>query len=491
MEKYDVVIIGSGLGGLECGVVLSKEGYKVCVLEKNTDTGGCFQSFCRNGRVLDTGIHYVGSMDEGKILRQYFKYFGILDCLKMQRLDEEAFDVVCLQDEEYAYAMGHDRFVENLSRHFPAERENLSQYACKLKEVGELISVEQLRQGRFSAGGLEHFSQSAWEQLCLCTPDQKLRQVLAGTNLLYGGLQDKSAFYPHAMINNSNLDGAYRFIGGSRQVTDALAGVIRRNGGAVLCRNQVSGLRAEANSIHRIEVNGEERFEARYVISAIHPQRTMELLRGNHGIKKAYLSRINSLENSYGVFTAYLVLKKKSVPYLNRNYYFCTGDEVWYKPSSRMCLLSVTPSPEDGRYADVISLMTPMYIKELQEWTGTEIGRRGPGYEEFKAKKAEELIGLVADRIPQLKGHIESVFTTTPLSFRDFTGTQDGSAYGIVKNFHSPLTTLIAPHTKVQNLWMTGQNMNVHGALGVTLTAMLTCAELLGTEYLAKKVGKV
>ena len=87
-NRYDVIIIGSGLGGLACGVTLSKEGYNVCVLEKNALPGGCFQSFKRYGRVLDTGIHYIGSMDEGEIMRQYFTYFGIMDKLKMRRMDE-------------------------------------------------------------------------------------------------------------------------------------------------------------------------------------------------------------------------------------------------------------------------------------------------------------------------------------------------------------------------------------------------------------------
>ncbi|KAB3731706.1 NAD(P)-binding protein, partial [Phocaeicola vulgatus] len=45
MSKYDIIIIGSGLGGLECGAILSKEGYHVCVLEKNELFGGCFQTY--------------------------------------------------------------------------------------------------------------------------------------------------------------------------------------------------------------------------------------------------------------------------------------------------------------------------------------------------------------------------------------------------------------------------------------------------------------
>ena len=75
MKHYDVIIIGGGLGGLSCGVMLSKEGLNVCVLEQHHTIGGCLQSFKRDGYTLDTGMHYVGSLSEGQIMHQYFKYF--------------------------------------------------------------------------------------------------------------------------------------------------------------------------------------------------------------------------------------------------------------------------------------------------------------------------------------------------------------------------------------------------------------------------------
>lgn len=94
MSKYDIIIIGSGLGGLECGAILSKEGFNVCVVEKNAQFGGCFQTYQRKGHLLDTGIHYVGSLDEGQVMNQYFRYFGIMDKLKIKRLDDAAFDTI-------------------------------------------------------------------------------------------------------------------------------------------------------------------------------------------------------------------------------------------------------------------------------------------------------------------------------------------------------------------------------------------------------------
>ena len=57
--KYDVIIIGSGFGGLVCGHILSKAGKSVLLLERQAQPGGCIQSYRREGLTFDTGLHYV------------------------------------------------------------------------------------------------------------------------------------------------------------------------------------------------------------------------------------------------------------------------------------------------------------------------------------------------------------------------------------------------------------------------------------------------
>lgn len=495
MKKYDIIVIGSGLGGLACGAALSKEGYNVCVLEKNALPGGCFQSFKRYGRVLDTGIHYIGSMDEGEIMRQYFSYFGILNKLKIKRMDEAAFDMICYKDKLYPFAMGHERFAETLSRDFPKEKEALRQYVEMLDAVGRSISVDQLRQGKFSSGNMEHFSVSAWEQIRRITSDTTLQQVLSGSVLLYGGDRSVSTFYHHAIISNSYLQGAYRFVDGSMQVTDALTDVIRQYGGTVLTHAEATGMYLSGNEIKEIEINKSERLEARYVISSLHPATTMRLVEKTPLVRKATLSRLHSLPNSYGLFSVYLLQKKESMPYSNRNFFLLGEEGAWYNTQHpedtriTTCMVSMQPSSVSDQYTDVVCLLSPMYIAEVQAWEHTTTGHREEGYEHFKARKAQELIAFAEQRFPGLSQHTEKIVTTTPLSYRDYTGTPEGSAYGIMKNYNTPLTTLIPTRTRIPNLFLTGQNLNVHGALGVTLTSMLTCAELLGAEYLAKKIG--
>ena len=76
--KYDVIVIGSGLGGLICARQLAKAGRSVLVLERHTQPGGCLQSYRRDGITFDTGLHYVGGLDEGQSLHRLFCELGLL-----------------------------------------------------------------------------------------------------------------------------------------------------------------------------------------------------------------------------------------------------------------------------------------------------------------------------------------------------------------------------------------------------------------------------
>jgi len=75
-SKYDIPIIGSGIGELTCGYILSKNGYKVAIFEQGAQFGGCLQTFKRRGVKFETGVHFIGSMGEGQILNRYFYYLS-------------------------------------------------------------------------------------------------------------------------------------------------------------------------------------------------------------------------------------------------------------------------------------------------------------------------------------------------------------------------------------------------------------------------------
>ena len=61
--------------------------------------------------------------------------------------------------------------------------------------------------------------------------------------------------------------------------------------------------------------------------------------------------------------------------------------------------------------------------------------------------------------------------------------------YGLKKDVNDLANTTFATHTKIPNLLLTGQNINMHGVLGVAVTALLTVSELTGLEYLVEKIN--
>lgn len=132
--------------------------------------------------------------------------------------------------------------------------------------------------------------------------------------------------------------------------------------------------------------------------------------------------------------------------------------------------------------------MTYMDFHEVIKWENSFTGKRDAGYYEFKEEKANQLISLAEKQFPGLRSKIAFTETSTPLTWRDYTGTPGGSMYGIQKDYHDPSGTSVVPKTKIPGLLFTGQNVNLHGALGVTIGAVMTCSEILGYEYIIKKI---
>src|SRR6201986_86138 len=122
MKKFDVLIIGTGMGGLVCGNILAKEGYSVCMVEKNKQLGGCLQIYVRNKVIFDSGVHYIGALGKGQNLYQIFKWLGLMDKLKLEKMDP-AFDRILLEGDhrEYQIMQGYDAFEKEMIRVFPLE----------------------------------------------------------------------------------------------------------------------------------------------------------------------------------------------------------------------------------------------------------------------------------------------------------------------------------------------------------------------------------
>jgi all-trans-retinol 13,14-reductase len=500
-NKFDTVIIGSGLGGLCSAFILSKEGFKVCVLEKNRQLGGSLQIFSRNKVIFDTGIHYIGGLNAGQNLYRYFSYFGLMDKLKLKKMDETGFDRITFTGDptEYLHSQGYENFIQVLSNQFPGEEQNLRRYCAKMRDICSFFPLYNLEEGQkdlFTAKFLETDTKTFIESV---TTNKKLQSVLAGSNPLYAGEADKTPLYVHALVVNTYIESAWKCIDGGAQIAKLLGDSIRSMGGEIYNYCEASRFHFSGDHISSVELADGRRIDGKNFISNCDLSKTMDMIEPGH-IRQAYRNRIHNLENSISAFILYIVLKKGELKYFNHNIYHYENENVWdtlkYSDDEWPKGFALFPqySSKHPDSLDSLIVMAYMNYSELAAWSETKNiipnhkNDRGEGYDEFKERRSKQLLKALYVRLPEVKGKIETYYSSTPLTYRDYIGSRDGTLYGIAKDYRDPLKTFISPKTKVPNLLLTGQNLNLHGVLGVTVSAVVTCSELLGQQYLVKKI---
>lgn len=488
------VIIGSGLGGLTCGLILQRNGYNVTILEQESNIGGCLQCFTRSGGKFETGMHFIGSALPGQTLYKLMRFFN-LDELPLYQLDTSAYEISSIAGQQFRFANGSEAFIEQMASYFPDEKDNLNRYFKAIETVAAASSLNSLRHAESDyAINTRYQTVSVNSVIDSIFNDRMLRQVLVSNLPLYAGKRDKTPFSQHAFITNFYNQSAFRFVGGSDSVAKKLASQILSNGGQILTQSKATKIICDSYRATAVEINDSHIIPADIVIAAIHPARVMELVSECKLIRPAFRRRISALPNTTSCFSLFLKFKPGRVPYLNSNFYSFTGLTPWGSekytdldwPKAYMYMHCChKPAP---RYASTGIMLSYMNIDDVRQWEGTKIGHRGDSYENFKRHKAATMIAALEKDFPGISTSIESYYTASPLTYSDYTGTQDGSMYGVEKNISLGAAGRVPHRTKVPNLLLAGQNINSHGILGVIVGTIVTCSELLTSEKIYQQI---
>jgi len=482
--------MGSGLGGLVCGYILAKNGYEVVVLEKNNQMGGSLQTFTRKSTKFNTGMHYIGSMEPGQILYRFFNYLNLLNDVKISKLDPAGYDIFSIAGKRYHFASGFNNFTEELTKQFPNHRQEIQLYVKNILEIANtspLYKLHEINNHEFTE--TESIKTSVNEFLNSITKNQQLQNVLAGNLPLYAGIKDKTPTYIHALINNFYIQSAFRIMGGSDAIANSLANSIRSFGGKVFTHAEVVKINCDAEKVTSVQLSNGELCETNYLISNIHPHATLTKI-DSPLIRKAYRIRISELENTVSNFSVYIKFKENRTPYLNYNYYYYEHDDVWKNREkwSDNYLYMHQCTTDNAVFADSAKIICPMHYNEVKKWENSTTGNRGSDYLEFKEDKANQLLQKLEESFPGINSAVDTYYTSTPLTNSNYTATKEGAMYGIVRDKNFPARTFISQRSKIPNLFFTGQNINFHGILGVTMGAIITSAEFLGINTIIKQI---
>ena len=491
------VIIGGGLGGLVSGALLAKEGYKVTVLEKNAIIGGGLQTFKRHGVSFPTGMHIFGGFSEGGNLKKIFDYLGVTEQLSLRPTDDDAFDVVTVAEDGMTYHLpkGKAQMVAYLSSLFSDEKEHIQAYFDRLVELSQeedlfyLHETQPFGRQKFS----DDFNRPFDELLDQYFTDPKLKGLLTYLSPLFGGVEGMTPAYLNALLSVLHINGTFQFVGGSQQMAEALKKVIENAGGQVVAKAEVVRIKVEDKQVIEVITKDGTIYQADSYISDVHPDVLLRLV-DDGAFPTAFKKRMVSVPESASSFKVFIKFKGGAFPYLNHtnfyleNYQNTSGLQSEHWPQ---ILMYITPPVENqGEFAETMVVITEMAYAEVKPWENTRTGHRGVAYEQWKQSMTDKVLDRMEQLYPDFRNRIDFVFASSPLTIRDYYGNKEGSNYGFQKDSHNLMLSQMSVTTKVRNLYLTGQNVNIHGLCGVSLTAIETAEALVGHNTIVRKINK-
>ncbi|MCK5857173.1 MAG: NAD(P)/FAD-dependent oxidoreductase [Bacteroidales bacterium] len=495
MENNRILVIGGGLGGLMTAIILQKNNYDVTIVEKNSRAGGLLQSFKRKTCNFDTGMHYIGSLDKGQVMYKLFKYFEIFDMLNLKRMDADRYDVFKIGDKTYNYPFGWKAFKKQMLDYFPNEGEALEKYVRKVIEVSkshDLYSLrypidESMTQSSYMEEGVDDFVKSI-------TNNVELQNVLLATNPIYAGRQHKSSLYMHSVIHNYYNNSAYKVVGGGEEVAQSFVKVFTGLGGKIIVNEEIVKLDVKEKSVVGAISRSGQKYESDYFISNVHPSLTMKMV-DDQFLRKSYKKRLLNQKNTISTFSLHIKLKKSVVPSMNYTFYRYLDNNIWsvdnYKPDTLPNeYIIYTPATNDSEtMSKCISVLTYMSYDQVKQWEGTSHKSRPKDYLQWKQQMVDKILKVLEEDFPGIVGNIEHVEALSPLSYKDYVNNVAGEMYGIEHDFNNALYSKIFPKTKLKNLYLTGQNINMHGMLGVALASLLTVKDFVPINDLLKDIN--
>lgn len=482
------LIIGGGIGGLVSGALLAKEGYKVTVLEKNAIIGGGLQTFKRHGVSFPTGMHIFGGFQEGGNLRKIFEYLGVMDEISLRATDEKASDVVMVMNDGATYQLprGKESYITYLAEQFPAEKEHIKDYINRLFELSGEENLFYLRET--SADHLSHsddFLGAVNRLRDRYITDPKLKTLLGYLNPLFGGDPQTTPAYIYALLNTLHINGTYQFVGESLQLAEALAKVIENAGGQVIANEEVTRIEVENRQVTSVFTSKGHRYQAESYISDVHPDVLLRII-DPQAFTTAFKTRVQSVPETTSSFKVFVKFKEEAFTYQNHSHFCLSDTNDW--PQN---LMFVTPPvAHQGEFAETMVIISPMEFNVVKQWENTCTGHRGEAYEQWKQKAINKVLDFMERLYPDFREKIEFSFASSPLTIRDYYGNKEGSNYGFQKNSNNLMLSQMSVSTKVKNLFLTGQNVNIHGLCGVSLTAIETAEALVGQNSIVRKINK-
>lgn len=509
-DRWDAIVIGSGIGGLAAAALLSKyASKKLLVLERHYTAGGYTHSFTRPGYSWDVGVHYIGDLHHPAApVRAAFDHLtgGQLQWAPLP----DVYDRIFVNGRTYEFPTGLDRLRARLKDYFPAEASAIDNYLAAVqsaqKASGLFFAEKAIPRpaawlaGRFMrAPFLKWASQSTLDVLRGFTRNEDLIALLTAQWGDYGLPPAQSSFGIHALIASHYFNGASYPVGGASRIAETIAPLIERNGGQIAVAADVQEIVVQNGQATGVRMADGRQFQAPIVISDAGARNTFQrLIREPQPI----LEDLRSIPPSFAHLSLYVGVKESAASL------GLAGTNLWIHPSpnhdANFARFLADPSaPFPVLYVSFPSAKDPDFERRhpgratleavtfvpyewFASWDDSRWKKRGGDYDAFKQTFAQRLQYELERAVPAIAGKIDHAELSTPLTTRHFMNYSQGEAYGLAATPARFRLKSLTPHTTIRNLYLTGQDVTSLGVAGALFGGAVTASAILGRNLVSK-----
>ena len=506
---WDAIVIGSGMGGMTCAAMLAMLGQRVLVLEQHYIPGGFTHSFKRPGGYhWDVGVHAVGEVTErsltGRLLRRLTD-----DRLHWASLGP-VYDTFDFPDGVHIdFPDTPQRLRENLLEVFPDEQPAIDTYLHRAREVaGSMRSYYLARLLPARAGRLaervmarparQAFAERTKDVLDRLTGNDRLKSVLAAQWAYHGSPPSRASFAIQALVSKHFMHGGYYPVGGSTQIALQLLQTVADAGGYTRISADVAQIVVERGAAVGVRMRDGEELRARRIISAAGALATVDRLLPAEYATRAWVASIRGLAPAPAHVCLYLGFKgdirAAGAGPANRWFYdtWSTEEDAWQVgpaakdsssdiPGAPVLYCSFPslkdpthdPGPEQRHTGEVVTFVP---WDRFAGWLGTRWHKRGADYDAFKNQLQDSLLAQFLQKMPGLRGMIDHVELSTPLTTDHFVRPTRGSIYGIEPTPERFANPHLRPRSPVPNLLLAGSDVATVGVIGAMMGGVLAAA---------------
>lgn len=489
----EVVVVGGGIGGLTVAALLAQRGVDVCLLERESNVGGCAASFEKLGYNFEQGYGLFSGWKPGEIHERVFSELPVAP--PEVRRWEPSYTVRLPDQAEIALAGDNEKFENSLSEHFPECAEKAIAFYRKLESIGaalrnslqktpELLSASTsrrtyslLKEGRIAADILRSQEQSTLEHLEGLSPHFR-RFVDVQLQALTQATSADVPYLQAALALSGPRAGMFALRGGGSGLAERLAESIKRSGGRIRLDTPVLRLSYDStNTALGVDLlSGETVHASKAIVSNLTVWDTYGKLVGLNRTPPEIRKRVNTLRG-WGAYLLYLGLDESAAKRVTADHVIAFaewGKQADYDPTDSQFLFAAAPA-WDARAPKGKRAVTVHTFTEADEWftfhqDETEL--------EAKDQQALERVWEQLHRaMPELGSGIEVIDTATPRSFYDLTRRKLGMVGGVIPSA-GLFWNASSYQTFLPNLFVVSDTLSTGSIEGLTRSAFLLANHL-------------